>query len=440
MQSWFHDVAEHVESLLSEGEQSTVSFSGEVTGFARISSGCVRQAGSIEQRELSISLRKDGREIRSSVMLSGSLEADRDPLHAIVDRLSSAVTLLPVDPHLADFPESAIEEQRVRGRIPGPEELIDAIAGDCGDAQTCGMAITGTIYRGVATSTGVRRWYEAPLTVIDGSMHLPGGGATKWVWTGEDWNPGAALSSRNHAESMLEILARDVQTPSVGSYRAWLEPAALDDLLGPVIWNGGFSAKAIMTGSSPLAPIYDGTRLDPRVCFRENPAALGVPQFGSHGHPSPAGLDLVTAGVGQEKFISPRTAMEHGLTHNGAGSGEYPDALEMDAGDFDPASACAKVGDGLWLSHVHYTNLAAREGARVTGVTRWIALRVKDGEAVAPVGTVRIDDSVIRLLGEGLIDIGSRTESLMDLSTYSSRSPEGRKLPGVLVEGLRVVG
>ncbi|PCJ11790.1 MAG: hypothetical protein COB10_08340 [Planctomycetota bacterium] len=132
--------------------------------------------------------------------------------------------------------------------------------------------------------------------------------------------------------------------------------------------------------------------------------------------------------------------MEHGLTHNGASSGEYPDALEMDPGDFDPASACAQVGDGLWLSHVHYTNLAAREGARVTGVTRWIALRVKDGEAVAPVGTVRIDDSVIRLLGEGLIDIGSRAELLTNLSTYGSRSPEGSKLPGILVEGLRVVG
>ncbi|MGE4601477.1 MAG: hypothetical protein AAEJ65_01075, partial [Planctomycetota bacterium] len=161
MQSWFYDVSEYLDSLLSEGEQVTVSFAGEVTGFARISSGCVRQGGSIEQRELTISLRKDGREIQSSVMLSGSLQTDRDALRAIVDRLSSAVTDLPVDPHLADFPESAIEEQRGRGRIPGPEELIDAIAGDCGDAQTCGMAITGTIYRGVATSTGVRRWYEA---------------------------------------------------------------------------------------------------------------------------------------------------------------------------------------------------------------------------------------------------------------------------------------
>jgi predicted Zn-dependent protease len=92
------------------------------------------------------------------------------------------------------------------------------------------------------------------------------------------------------------------------------------------------------------------------------------------------------------------------------------------------------------LSHVHYTNLSAREGARVTGVTRWVALRVKDGKPVAPIGTVRIDDSLIRLLGDGLVDLGSRTEVLPELHTYSKRHLGGVKLPGMLVTDLRVVG
>ncbi|MGE4620301.1 MAG: metallopeptidase TldD-related protein [Planctomycetota bacterium] len=446
MQSWFHEIADYVETLLSEGEQVRISFAGEITGFARISSGAIRQGGSIEQRNLTIALRKDGREVESSVMLSGSFAEDRNPLRAIIDRLSGAVGDLPVDPHLPELPDSVWEEQRGQGRIPVPEELIEAIAGDCGVAQTCGIAITGTMYRGVATSTGVRRWYEAPRTVIDGSMHLPGdkkrvaGGASKWVWAGESWNPGAARARRQHAESMLEILARDVQSPPVGSYRAWLEPAAVKDLLVPVLWNGGFSAEAVLAGSSPLAPLYDATRLDPRVFFRDHPAAIGAPTFGDHGHPVTDGMDLVSAGAGQQKLTSPRTAMEHGLTHNGASDSESPMALEMDPGTFDPDNACAQIGDGLWLSHVHYTNLAAREGARVTGVTRWIALKVKDGEPVAPIGTVRIDDSVIRLLGEGLLEVGSDPESLAELHTYGQRKPGGMKLPGILVDGLRVVG
>ena len=440
MQSWFYEVAEYVESLPGEGEQVTVSLSGEVTGFSRISSGTVRQAGSVEQRNVTISLRRDGREIQSSVMLSGSVSADRSPLRAIVDRLSSAVGDLPVDPHLPELPDPIRDEQRGQGRIPEPEQLIDAIAGNCRDAQTCGLAITGTMYRGVTTSLGSRRWYEAPCTVIDGSMHLPGGGASKWVWAGDNWNQSAARANRDHAQSMLEILARPVETPPVGAYRAWLEPEAVKDLLVPVLWSGAFSAMAVLTGSSPLAPLYDETRLDPRVSIRENPSTIGAPIFGSHGHSIPGQLDLVAKGVGKQKLTSPRTAKEHELVHNGADSAEFPAALEMDPGQSDPATACAQVGDGLWLSHVHYTNLAAREGARVTGVTRWIALRVKNGEPVAPIGTVRIDDSVIRLLGDGLIDIGSRSESLAKLHTYGERQTGGSKLPGIVVEGLRVVG
>ncbi|MEC9475525.1 MAG: metallopeptidase TldD-related protein [Planctomycetota bacterium] len=439
MQSWFHDVADHVESLLSEGEQVTVSLSGEVTGFSRISSGAVRQSGSVEQRNVTIALRKDGREIKSNVMLAGSLATDRAPLQAIVDRLSSAVSDLPVDPHLPDFPDPTSDEQRGQGRIPVAEELIDAIAGNEGSAETCGIAITGTIYRGVATSLGSRRWYEAPRTVIDGSMHLPEGGASKWVWAGDHWNPSAARANRDHAKSMLDILARPVESPPIGSYRTWLEPAALEDLLGPLLWHGAFSAKAVLTGSSPLAPLYDQIRLDPRVTIRENPAALGAPVFAAHGHTNQR-LDLISEGAGNQKLTSPRTAVEHDLDHNGAAAGEFPGALEMDPGQFDPANACAQVGDGLWLSHVHYTNLAAREGARVTGVTRWIALRVKDGEPVAPIGTVRIDDSLIRLLGEGLMEIGAVSEPLPMLHTYHERKSGGFKLPGILVEGLRVVG
>ena len=54
-------------------------------------------------------------------------------------------------------------------------------------------------------------------------------------------------------------------------------------------------------------------------------------------------------------------------------------------------------------------------------------------------GTVRIDDSVMRLLGEGLVELGQEIELLPDNHTYGSRHPRGASLPGILVDGLRVV-
>ncbi len=440
MQSWFYDLADYAETLVGEGEQVALSLSGETTGYARISSGRVRQTGSIEQRHLSLSLRRQGREVVANLMLSGSLDADRAPIRSAIDGLSTSLADLPEDPHLADLAAPIAEEHRGAGSIPSPDEVIGSLAGEEDGLETCGIAITGTIFRGAANNLGLRRWFEAPRTVIDGSMHLLGGGATRWVWAGENWDPGAARRRRDDARSMAVILGRPLETPSVGNYRAWLEPAALSDLFSPVVWNGAFSYRAIETGSSPLAPLYQGQKLDPRVIIRDNPGAIGAPSFNSDGHSIPAPIDLVSGGEGMEKLTSPRSAKEFGLEHNGAEGSEAPAALEMGPGSIDPETACQQIGDGIWLSHVHYTNLAAREGARVTGVSRWVALRVKGGEAVAPIGTVRVDDSIVRILGEGLVDLGSRTEVLPELHTYRQRNTSGSKLPGILVDDLRIVG
>ena len=441
MQSWFYDLADYSETLLTTGEEITLSLGGEKTGFSRISSGKVRQAGSIEQRMIELALRSSGRESRMNLMLSGNMESDRSPVRNAIDRLSKTLKTIPEDPYLPPLPNSGSGESRAEGRLPHKSELIQSLAGEIPGAESCGIAMTGMIFRGVATSNAVRRWYESPLTVIDGSMHLSEApGASKWSWSGCDWQEGEVQVRRDRARQSLELLSRPLDTPEAGEYKAWLEPAALRDLFGPLLWNGAFSARAIEKGSSPFAPLYAGRNLDPRIHISERPIAVGAPSFGSHGFVIPENIPLISGGAGADRLTSPRTAKEFGLSTNGVNGPENPSALEMKPGELDPATAFEAVGDGLWLSHVHYCNMAAREGARVTGVTRWIALRVRDGQPVAPVGTVRIDDSVMRLLGEGLLELGSATELLPDNHTYGSRHPRGAALPGILVDGLRVVG
>ncbi|OUU25871.1 MAG: hypothetical protein CBC13_01415 [Planctomycetia bacterium TMED53] len=440
MQSWFFDLADYSETLLTAGEEITLGFAGEKTGFTRISAGKVRQAGSIEQREVVLGLRSAGREARMNLMLSGMMENDRSPVRNAIDRLSKILKTIPEDPNLPPLPNSASGESRTEGRLPHKSELIQSLAGEIPGAESCGIALTGMMYRGVATSNAVRRWYESPMTVIDGSMHLTEApGAAKWSWAGRDWQGGEVSARRERAQRSLELLSKPVDTPPAGEYRAWLEPAAIRDLFGPLLWNGAFSARAIEKGSSPFAPLYSGETLDPRVNFSERPAAVGAPAFGNLGFALPDRIPLIDGGAGVDRLVSPRTASEFDLETNGVNGPETPSALEMQPGALDSQNSFEAVGDGLWLSHVHYCNMAAREGARVTGVTRWIALRVRDGKPVAPVGTVRIDDSVIRLLGEGLLEIGNQVEVIPDNHTYGRRHPRGAVLPGILVDGLRVV-
>ncbi len=440
MQSWFFDLADYSETLLTDGEEITMGLAGEKTGFTRISSGKVRQAGSIEQREVELALRSSGREARMNLMLSGTMESDRSPVRSAIDRLSNLLKTIPEDPHLPPLADAGSEESRSEGRLPHKSELIQSLAGEIPGAESCGIALTGMMYRGVATSNAVRRWYESPLTVIDGSMHLTEApGASKWGWAGRDWQEDEVHSRRERAQQTLDILSRPVDTPAAGEYRTWLEPEAIRDLLGPLLWNGAFSARAIEKGSSPFASLYSGETLDPRVYFSERPAAVGAPGFGNLGYELPERISLIEGGIGVDRLISPRTAREFNWETNGVNGPESPSSLEMKPGSLDPQTACEAIGDGLWLSHVHYCNMAAREGARVTGVTRWVALRVRDGKAVAPVGTVRIDDSVIRLLGEGLLEVGNEVEILPGNHTYGCRHPRGSAMPGILVEGFRVV-
>ncbi|MDG2083860.1 MAG: metallopeptidase TldD-related protein [Planctomycetota bacterium] len=440
MQSWFYEIADYSESLLSPGEEISLHLKGERTGFSRISAGKIRQAGSIEQRNLELALRSSGREVRMNLMLSGDMSTDRSPLRSALDKLSRTLESLSEDPHLPPLPHSGSSESRFEGELPSKSEMIQTLAGEIPLAESCGIAMTGIMYRGMATSNAVRRWYEAPLTLIDGSMHLTQhSGAAKWTWSGRDWNPEEAQLRKDRALSSLELLSRPMDTPAAGEYRTWLEPAALRDLLGPLLWNGAFSARALAKGSSPFTSLHNGRVLDSRVSIHERPLAVGAPSFGDLGFSLPDTIPLIDSGVGTGRLTSPRTAMELGLDTNGVNGDEQVSAMEMSTGDLSSGQTFEAVGDGLWLSHVHYCNMAAREGARVTGVTRWIALRVRNGKPVGPVGTVRIDDSVLRLLGEGLLQIGDQSEILADTHSYVSRHPRGSSLPGILVDGLRVV-
>ncbi len=70
-------------------------------------------------------------------------------------------------------------------------------------------------------------------------------------------------------------------------------------------------------------------------------------------------------------------------------------------------------------------------------MTRYACLWVEHGEPVAPIESVRFDDSLYRILGEGLTALTREPRTLMDPGSYARRSLCLARLPGALVEGLR---
>ncbi|PWQ83775.1 Zn-dependent protease, partial [Enterococcus faecium] len=67
--------------------------------------------------------------------------------------------------------------------------------------------------------------------------------------------------------------------------RAFLAPAAMDEIAGMLCW-GGFSAQALATGNSALQRLYNGdARLSPLVSLTEQVSGSLSPAFSDEGAP-----------------------------------------------------------------------------------------------------------------------------------------------------------
>jgi len=76
--------------------------------------------------------------------------------------------------------------------------------------------------------------------------------------------------------------------------------------------------------------------------------------------------------------------------------------------------------------------------ARITGMTRFATFWVENGEAVAPVNVMRFDDTLYRILGEQLSGLTAVREFIPDSSTYRSRTAGSMRVPGAIVNELRL--
>jgi len=94
-----------------------------------------------------------------------------------------------------------------------------------------------------------------------------------------------------------------------------------------------------------------------------------------------------------------------------------------------------ELGTGLWINNLWYLNYSDRPACKMTGMTRFATLWVEGGEVVAPVNVMRFDDSVFRILGEGLVDLTAEPQLMLSAMTYGKRDMGSSCLPGALVDG-----
>jgi predicted Zn-dependent protease len=437
MQQHFHRLADELIRHLDGHETLTLSFRGEESDFVRFNHAEIRQAGTVVQRRLGLDLIRGRRHAGASSTLSGEWETDRACLLGVLSELRERLPHLPEDPYLLYATEVRSSERHVEGPRPQTEAAVSDIQRHGRGHDLVGVYAAGGIHAGFANSLGQRNWFSSHSFHFDWSLYHATDKAVKSAYAGFAWDEEAFQAKVALAARQLEALQRDPVRIRPGPYRVYLAPAALEDVVGLLSWDG-FGLKAHKTRRSPLLKLATGeARLDARLTLRENTAEGIAPDFQADGFIRPPVVPLVEGGAFAGCLVSPRSAEEYGVQTNGAADDEAPESVEVSAGGLPMDDALARLGRGVYVGNLHYLNYSDRPACRTTGMTRFATFWVEEGEIQAPLEVMRFDDTVYRMLGENLIDLTAEREMRLASGTYGQRSTASARLPGALVEDFR---
>ncbi len=434
-QQSFEAMVEALRAALQPGEHFTLGYSAEHSQFVRFNHAKVRQAGTVVQASAQLRLVRDGRQAQQQVTLSDDAQLDAQRLDDALAQLRQTLPLLALDPYLS-LDDSAWHTHSLQQQpLPELDEVLALVEREAGDLDLVGIYAAGPICRGFASSFGAFGWHQANSFNFDWSLFHGNGQAVKANYAGQAWSAEDFTTRLRQAREQLGFLGRPAITLKPGSYRAYLAPAAMDEIAGMLCW-GAFSAQALATGNSALQRLYNGdARLSPLVGFTEQVSGSLSPAFSDEGSPR-LDVALIDQGQAREKLISARSAAEFTLQGNGADSYESPCALSLGAGNLANAQILERLGTGLYISNLWYLNYSDLPAARMTGLTRFATFWVENGEIQGPVSTMRFDDSLYNLLGGELEDLTQEREMILSTSTYGQRSTGSSHLPGALVKAL----
>lgn len=431
----FKALVDWLKQAITDKEQFHLGFAGESSEFVRFNHAQVRQAGQVQQASLNLKLIHDGRHADLTITLAGEPALDRQRLANGLQQLRETLPLLPQDPYLL-LNHNAWQSHNEQLRpLPELAQVLHDISQAAEGVDLVGFYAAGPISRGFASSDGAFGWHQANSFNFDFSLFHANGEAVKATYAGHTWDSAEFAARFLQAREQLAFLGRPLHSLAPGQYRAYLAPAALEEILSIITW-GGFSAQAIASKGSSLQKLYAGEQsLSPLVKVDEQISGSLSQAFSTEGYPR-GDVTLINAGKAQGQLMNSRSAAEYGLSTNGASSDESPSALQMAAGSLAQADILKQLGTGLYISNLWYLNYSDLPAARLTGMTRFATFWVEEGEIKAPVSTMRFDDSVYSLLGSQLEALTAERELLLSASTYSQRNTASNLLPGALVKRL----
>ena len=439
MRDYFENITKKLFKNTKNNELLIINFDAEESKFVRLNKGKIRQAGSVKQISMTLSLStKDKRNLKSYVRLNGSYERDISTLIKTLNYLRRELPDLPKDPYMMFSTSVHSTEISSERQSTSDNEILEHILNSATKLDLVGIFSSGSIYTGLANSLGQKNWHHDYSFSFDYSIYNKNNSAIKLNYSSKKWNKDDYDFILNKGIEKLAILSNPEKKITTGEYRVYLEPSALNEIIDMMAW-GGFSYKSNKIGTSPLHLLNKKERkLNELISIDENIKDGLSANFNSDGFIKPEEISMIKKGEFRESLTSPRSSLEYSVVHNAASSSEYPSSIDMRAGSISDDKILEIIDNGIYISNLWYLNFSDRNNGRMTGLTRFGCFLVENGKLTAPINTMRFDDSVYSMLGDNLIGLTSSRELLIDSGTYEERSTSSARLPGAIVNNFKM--
>ena len=434
----YNTICSQVYDTLKEGEDLTIYMEGENSQYFRFNDSKIRQTGIIEDYNVTLSLYHGKKSLQATTTVSSDIDYSVKNLISEIDGLREPLSLIPENNFTA-FPDKFDSLEVYRdGELPNREEILDSLMSIIDKDNLTGVWTSGKIFRASSTSQGTQHWFEKDSFIFDFSLIDAKENMVKILYPGSDWNKDDFITAFDEASNRLQLMDKPKLELKPGKYRVWFEPHAVADFVDMLNWNG-VSEASLRNGSSCLLKMRkDNVKLSEKFSLDESFDRKSTASFNSRSEVS-ANVSLIKHGMLENTLINSKTALEYGLTSNYAedvnswGMGEYLRAPFMHGGDIKLDERLEKLGTGIFISNIHYLNWSDNLGGRITGLTRYACYWVEDGKMIAPIKTMRFDDSFYNFFGNNLEAVGETLLSRPVIETYDGRNPGETTCPGILV-------
>ncbi|VAW65381.1 TldE/PmbA family protein, Beta/Gamma-proteobacterial subgroup [hydrothermal vent metagenome] len=434
MQDYFHSISDSLFKKIENNERLLINFQAEVSDFVRFNHNKIRQAGNVSRRTVNLNLISGKRHCCASIDMSGDIQQDLAQLKRSLKHLREQRSFLPEDPYLNYSTDIINSETHHAQGIMDSSNAIEQIHQASHHMDMVGIFANGTQYSGFSNSMGQNNWHSNASFNFDWSCYHDKDKAVKNAYAGFNWQQHIIAEKMKCMEQQLEILSRPAVTIKPGQYRAYIAPAALNEIIGMMAW-GGFSLQSHRTKETPLLQMLQlGRTLSPLLSIREKHSRGLAPGFTRSGFIKPQQVQLIESGHYKDCLVNPRSAVEYQSTTNS--EAETPCALELTAGSLSRENILKELDTGIYINNLWYLNFSDRNACKMTGMTRFACFWVEKGNIQAPVNVMRFDESLYDLLGNNLLDFTAEREFIFDAGTYGQRSNDSIELPGALLRSI----